>query len=158
MFFGFIKIGIESVISKGKTYKLCKLKEKNTNSSYQGQVSMIKINKISNDDVQQISTNIGKIKKLKHPSLLKFIGYSPNDFKKQLKPVIVTEFPLNGSLSNLLELSRINDVIENWNETKKLMIIFGIATAFSYLHSNGISMIFFYQKSVILDYQHFLII
>ena len=83
--------------------------------------------------------NWKKIRKLNHPCLLKFVGYSPINFKKQLKPVIVTENFSNGSLSNILEVERIKKAnIQGWNETKKLINIFGIASGMSYLHSHEI--------------------
>ena len=44
---------------------------------------MNKVKIISDDDIQIISNKNKKIKELKHPSLLKFLGYDPFDFKKQ---------------------------------------------------------------------------
>lgn len=69
---------------------------------------------------------------------MKFIGYSPTDFKNQNKPVILTEFQLNDSLQRILELERKGEKVKGWDDTKKLINIFGIASAMAYLHSYNI--------------------
>ena len=91
---------------------------------------MFEINEIKNNELDKLMQDLNDIMKLNHPSLLKFIGYSPTDFNKRSKPVIVTEYSLNGSLKN------INDEI--MNDTIKLIIIYGIASGMSYLHSKNI--------------------
>ena len=58
--------------------------------------------------------------------------------KKQRKPVIVTEYATNGPLSLILENERNNENIPGWDDTKKLINIYGIASGMSYLHSQGI--------------------
>lgn len=78
------------------------------------------------------------ISRLEHPSILKFIGYSPIDFNKKQKPVIITEFSINGSLGELLELERMKKKIKGWDDTKKLICIYGIAKGMAYLHSHDI--------------------
>lgn len=74
--------------------------------------------------------------KLNHPSILIFKGYSPINFKKKRKPVIITEFASNGSLDDLIQLERKSKPI--WDSTRKLIIIYGIASAMSYLHLHDI--------------------
>ena len=69
-------------------------------------MTMFKISKLSKSEVDKLKNELEYIAKLNHPCLLKFVGYSPIDFKKQLKPVIVTDYFTNSSLSNLLELDR----------------------------------------------------
>ena len=70
--------------------------------------------------------------------MLKFIGYSPIDFKNSPKPVIVTEYSPNGSLYDILQFERLNNSIQGWDETKKLINIYGIASGMSYIHSHDI--------------------
>lgn len=76
--------------------------------------------------------------KLDHPNILKFIGISPFDFEKKPKFTIITELAANGSLENVLELERHGLSPSNWNDTKKLIIIYGIASGISYLHEHDI--------------------
>lgn len=48
----------------------------------------------------EINTNF----EINHPSFLKYIGYSPVDFKNRSRPVIITECPSNGNLTDIFEL------------------------------------------------------
>ncbi|KAK8840978.1 Ras- protein Rab-10 [Tritrichomonas musculus] len=43
---------------------------------------------------------------LDHPAVLKFIGYSPNNFENQPFPVIISEYATNGTLSRIIDLER----------------------------------------------------
>lgn len=76
--------------------------------------------------------------KLNYPSIVKFIGYCPTDFNKKPKPVIISEFLSNGSLEDILNLERKGLCKENWDDTRKLINIYGIAKAMSYLHAHNI--------------------
>ena len=99
---------------------------------------MIKTTNLLDKDLTKFSNELETILKLNHPSLLKFIGYSPIDFKNNRKPVIVTEYSSNGSLYDILQIERLNNPIQGWDETKKLINIYGIASGMSYLHSHDI--------------------
>ena len=75
--------------------------------------------------------------KLNHPSVLNFVGFSPIDFKKRPRPVIITEYASNGTLEDLI--LKKNPQLDNYyDDTRKLIIIYGIASAMSYLHSHNI--------------------
>ena len=71
--------------------------------------------------------------KLNAHSILKFVGYNSNDFKDKPKPTIITEFARNGSLYFAIEKERKGLFIDGWNNTKKLINIFGVAYGMSYL-------------------------
>lgn len=62
-------------------------------------ISMFNINQISESEMNSLANELNKISNLNHPCLLKFIGYSPIDFKKQRKHAIITEYFSNSSLS-----------------------------------------------------------
>ena len=75
--------------------------------------------------------------KLNHPSIIKFIGYSLMDFKNRSKPVIILEYASNKLLEDYFyEESDLN--ISNFSDTQKLIIIYGIASGMSYLHSHDV--------------------
>ena len=139
------------LIMKSDIYKSYKVKSKETGSSYLCKISMIKISNFSKDDLIKLSREVNLISQLNHPSFLKFIGYSPINFKHQNKPVIITEFPMKGSLFNVLEKVRKKRNVLNWNDTKKLIIIYGIASGMSYLHSNNVIHRDLNPKNVFLD-------
>ncbi|KAK8870912.1 hypothetical protein M9Y10_008825 [Tritrichomonas musculus] len=128
----------QSLINKADVSKLYKFKEIETGQIFAGQMSMIKTKKLTKEEISHLSSAISIISNLNHPSILKFIGFSPFDFKKQRKPVIVTEYVSNGTLSDILDIERNHSSISGWNETKKLINIYGIASGMSYLHSFGI--------------------
>lgn len=69
---------------------------------------------------------------------MKFIGFSSKNFKNKPKPVIVTELISNGSLKDIIELERNSCCHPDWDDTKKLINIFGIASGMKYLHSKNI--------------------
>lgn len=118
-FLDLTKFERKEIINKSDSSKIYKFKEIETGHIFAGQMSMIKIGQISKTEIDELKKVLNDISKLKHPCLLKFFGYSPIDFKKQPKPVIITEYFSNGSLSNILELERNQQPIEQWNFTKK---------------------------------------
>lgn len=85
-----------------------------------------------------IINEVNLISALNYPALLKFICYSPISFKKQSRPAIVTDYASGWNLANVLELERNCLSKTGWNDTKKLINIYGIASALKYLHQNNI--------------------
>lgn len=78
---------------------------------------------------------INIISKLNYPSILKFIGFNSRNFNGKPKPTIITELSSNGSLDKIIEMERMSCGNPNWDDTKKLINIFGIAAGMAYLHS-----------------------
>ena len=65
-------------------------------------------------------------------------SFSPVDFTNKPKPVIVMDTFENATLKDVLEIERNDQSIPEWNKIKRLINIYGIASAMSYLHSQGI--------------------
>ncbi|KAK8837065.1 hypothetical protein M9Y10_037114 [Tritrichomonas musculus] len=128
---------LQNKIGSGSFGKVYKVKDKKTGKILVAKISINKIEKDSTSQLHDISREVNIISKLNHPSILKFIFYSPFDFKKKPKPVIITEFASNGSLDELIRKSQ-NSASFNFDMTHKLIIIYGIASAMSYLHSHDI--------------------
>ena len=84
-----------------------------------------------------ISREVSILSQLNHPSVLKFIHFSATNFKGRKKPVIITEYAPNGTLKDFIELDQSNTNF-NWDDTRKLIVVYGIASAMSYLHSHDI--------------------
>lgn len=126
------------LITKGDNYKIYEVKNKETGTVYSAKVSTIKVNRLTRDELIHLSREVGIISQLSHPSFLQFVGYSPINFKKKSMPVIISELPINKSLSNLVEMERKHKKIPEWNDTKRLINIYGIANGMSYLHSHKI--------------------
>lgn len=73
-----------------------------------------------------------------HPSLLKIIGYSKAkiDDDNELKVIVITEYFSNGILSDYIRSEKVGQPKNGWNNTKKLISIYGIASGLLYLHSH----------------------
>lgn len=138
---GFIdlnKFDKKKLIGEGSFGRVYTVEEKSTKQIYSAKISKQKIDKNSPKEMLSMSREVNIISKLQHPSILKFIGYSPKDFHKKSKPVIITEYSTNGSLGNILELEKMKKKIKGWDSTKKLICIYGIAKGMEYLHLHDI--------------------
>lgn len=60
----------------------------------------------SKDTIRNLVREVNIICKLNYPSIIKFIGFSLNDFEGNSKPVLIAEYMPNGSLSDLIEQER----------------------------------------------------
>lgn len=125
-------------IGKGGFGKVYIIQKKSSKKFYAAKISIQKLENPSAKEMRDISREVNIMSKLQHPSILKFIGYSPIDFKNNSKPVIITEFSQNGSLEDVLELERGTKTVPGWDNTKKQITIYGIAAGMEYLHSHGI--------------------
>ena len=124
------------LIGKGSFGEVYKVKEKKTD-----QIFAAKIQKAMLDDkeiIRGLIREVNIISKLNHPSIVKFIGFSPIDFGNDPRPVIITEYITNGTLTEQILLERRGVASDKWNDTTKLIILYGIASAMSFLHSNKI--------------------
>lgn len=123
-------------ISSGSFGEVFKIIDKKTGEIYAAKISHITINDPKSIIliVREVNINAG----INHPSVIKFIGYSPNDFNHESKPVIVTQYFKNGSLLDIINLERQSRSVDGWDDTKKLLTIYGIASGMSYLHSHDI--------------------
>lgn len=130
-----------------------KAKDKKTKQLY----SMTICENISDKTKEQIFENINIHSNISHPSINKLIGFSREDLENNYNPVIITEFEPNGTLQNLIDKSKIKQqkFDEPWDFTKKFINIYGIASAMSYLHKNGIIHRSLNTKSVFLDKDYY---
>lgn len=123
-------------IGRGGFGKVFKIRDKLTKTKiYAAKVSIDK----SVDQKSQIyiMSEIETGSKIKHPTILKFIGYNLYDFNRKSRPTIITEYMPRGSLMQLFNSVRRKNVPDNWN-TKRYIISLGIVLAMKYLHSNKI--------------------
>ena len=109
------------------------------------------INWILAHNITNFCTEVNTMHELNHPSLLKFIGFSSVNFKNEPYPVIVMENASNNSLRRMIEIERQNRSDSIFNDTKKLINIFGIASGLAYLHSKDIIVGDLELKNIFLD-------
>ena len=112
--------------------------EKQTGNKYLAKSLLPKIYELNKEEMTFYCRGANIYCQLNHPSILKYVGYSPIYFDDDPSPVIITEYAENRTLFNLLSSLRENEPNSNWNDTKKLINIYGIASAMSYLHSHDI--------------------
>lgn len=133
----------QGIISKDNYKKVYEIIDKRTGMKYVAkQINKLYLN-------HSIELNI--IAQLHHPSVVKFIGYSPTSFKNKNNLVIVTELCPNRTLEDILQLVNNNEIVPEWTETKKLICIYGIASVLSFLHSNKITYLDLKPDNIILD-------
>lgn len=128
----------QELIGKGSFGTVYKVKDKKTGNIYAAKISKSYLTQCSDDDVKNLEREINIISKLDHPGILKFIGYTKFNFNRKPKPTIITEIITNGSLEDILELERKSRGNPKWDDTKKLINIYGIASAMAYLHKRDI--------------------
>ena len=74
----------------------------------------------------------------RHPTIIKFIGYSKIDFHHENNVTIIMELAKNGSLEDVLKNIRSSHGPINYTNTTRQIIITGIARAIKYLHDRDI--------------------
>lgn len=119
----------------GEVYKI---KEKETDQLYAAKISQTPITSNSQAEILNLSREVNNNASMIHPTILKFIGYSSTSFNNEPNPVIISEYTSNGSLSNVIDLERHESSEIIWNDTKKLINIYGISSGMKYLHENKI--------------------
>ncbi|KAK8871873.1 hypothetical protein M9Y10_007618 [Tritrichomonas musculus] len=128
----------KSKIGGGSFAKAFTVIDKNTKEIFAAKILRFDVNQISRDEMIGLSNEVNIMSKLNHPSIIKFIGYSPVDFKNRQKPVIFLEYATNNSLKDIIQLERQSASKLKWDDTKKLINIYGIASGMLYLHSHDI--------------------
>ena len=125
-------------LGEDESSKFFKIRDKKKGHFFQAKISFReKTNKTINIK-EYVKREINLMSKIEHPSILKFLGYSPKNFKGKDKSVIVTEYATNGSLFNMIQFEKQGRAPCGWNDTKKLICLYGIASGMSYLHRHQI--------------------
>lgn len=93
---------------------------------------------IDSQNIKNLTREIVIFSHISHPAAIKYFGCSMKDFNNENHLVIVSEIAENGSLEQIIRLERKKESPSNWNDTKKLINIYGIASAMRYLHSKCI--------------------
>lgn len=132
------KFSKQSFINEGSFGKVYKVIEKETGKVFAAKISQNNVDDDQKSLLINLKREIGIMSQLNHPSILKFIGYSPIDFDNEPKPVIISEYSPNGSLANLIALESQSRSLPMWDDTKKLITLYGISSAMSFLHSHNI--------------------
>ena len=121
------KYKIEFLIKNTKNYKVYSIISKDL-KKYMAEFYYKEINCFNKNEIINFTRKLNIISQINHPSIISFVGFSSIDFNNKIKPVILTEYlPFLDVLDRRLQ-----------DDTKILIIVYGIASAMSYLHSNNI--------------------
>ncbi|KAK8839443.1 hypothetical protein M9Y10_031797 [Tritrichomonas musculus] len=131
---------IISKIGEGGFSQVYRVKDLKDGHYYAAKVANFMVNE-ETKDLQQthlLFREVNLMSLLNHPAILRFIGYYSTNFDEDPVPTIITDLATNGSLRNLIEMESLGLSHKNWDITKKLIIIYGIASGMTYLHSHNV--------------------
>lgn len=139
-FFDINQLIVEKELGSGAFGNVYSAKCKENSQTYAVKVSKIKVNEETrySDETLSIFREINLMSSFNFPTILKFIGYSPTNFKGIYYPTIIMEFCPKKTLADIIDLENKGLSPEGWNETKKLISIYGIAAGMKYLHKQNI--------------------
>lgn len=138
-------------IDEDNIYKLYNVISKSNKESFTAKISKFEIHKLTCDEKNHFSQDLQIISQLNHPLFFNVIGYSSIDFNEKRRPTILFDFKSNIRLSKILNLNLKEQTILGWNDTTKLICIYGIAFEMSYLHSLNIIHRNLNSASILLD-------
>lgn len=132
------KYNILEKISIYQDSTVYKIKDKITGKNFAAKIYNESSSKKSEKENLSFKNELKIMTMMNHPNIIKFIGYSPIDFQKKEKAVIITEFLSNKTLAYTIEKESKGLAPSFWDETYKLIIIYGLAKTMACLHEHGI--------------------
>ena len=131
---------IVNKLGEGSFSKVYRVKNIKTNNYYAAKICKFMIDEETKDSPEALSLfrEVNLMSLLNHPSVLKFVGYYSVNFEEDPLPTIITELSTNGSLRDIINLESQGLSPDEWNSTKKLINIYGIASGMSYLHAHNV--------------------
>lgn len=123
------KLGLVGQGSYGQVYRIQNKKS--------GNIYSIKIF-LSKDSSKQVQNETAIYSHIDHPCIAKCYGMSPCNFDDEPLPGLILDYYKNGSLDKIVDSMREGLPITGWNNTKTLILLYGIAAGTAYLHSKNI--------------------
>lgn len=141
----------QETIYDGDMFQIIKSVDKKNGHSYSIKSYKTKLEKYNIEMLNDLYQEIDIFSSLNYPSIIKYCGYSPNNFDKESRPMIFMDFASNKTLYTIFKMQD-DKIVNNFlDDTKKLIIIYGIASSMSYLHSNNIVHRNLWPGNVFLD-------
>ena len=99
------KFSITHLIGQGGFSNVHRVKDKKSGEFYTPKVSKFMVDEDTKETPEKLSLfhEVNLMPLLNHPSILKFIGYCPNNFDDDPCPTIITELSINRSLRNIID-------------------------------------------------------
>lgn len=115
--------------------EIYKVQEKDTGEIYTANISRPEEKKKDSKAFKRI---ISILPQLNHPSILHFIGYSKFEQDGKSYSAVITDYFSNGTLKDSIAAEISGNPVQGWNDTKKLITIYGIASGMAYMHSKNV--------------------
>lgn len=127
-------------IGSGAFAVVYKIFDKTNKKIYAAKISNDEVNlsTIKSEEILLLFREVNVLASFNHPAIIKFIGFNVVSFNNMHNPIIITEYAKNESLRKVINLETQGLSLQGWDDTKKLINIYGIASGMMYLHSHNI--------------------
>ena len=115
---------------------VCQVEERDTGKLYAAKVINCGDDEELCDEI--IEHDIRVKMHIKHPTIIKFIGYSRYDFHEEHNITVIMELMKNGSLADVIRNIQNKNIPKNYTNTSRQMIIIGIAKGMKYIQERQI--------------------
>lgn len=141
-------------INKGGFGVVYLIKNLKTGHYLAAKVNQLNTKKSLDRQLEYISREIGILIRFRHPTIITFYGFSLNDFFGTKNPTILLDYMPKGSLADVLSKERHGHCPAGYNNTKRQMILAGIAKGMMVLHDNFVIHRDLKPGNVLLDDQY----
>ena len=124
-----------SLVCGSNTSKVYKVEEKNTDRIF---IEIVYYFDETSRIYKYFLSQLAFISNFSYPIIIEFLGIDQSNFNQEKHLVFITEFISDITLNQLIQNEKTGKQQENWNFTKKLINIYGIASSISYLHRQNI--------------------
>lgn len=144
---------IKKQINENDYWKNYLIEDKKTKNIYFAQISKASVEDQTNQ--KDFFTDIEMYSKISHPAITSLCGFNLLDFHQDLHPTYITEYIPNGSLDKMMEKVRSLNSPNELTDTKRYIILLGIALGMNYLHFDGIIHNNLQPSTVLLDSNYY---
>ena len=127
---------IIELFKKTNFYTSYLVENKENNMKFIAKSYSFELSNLLRHEIINFCTEVNIIAQLNHPTILKLINYIPINFDNQPKPVVIVE-NYQETLYHVFKTIK-KYVIPKWDDTQKLITMYGIASGMAYLHSHDI--------------------
>lgn len=127
----------------------------NKNTGVKAAAKVISVDKNESQYKLMVNREIRIMIRYQHPSIIKFYGYSIKDFDDQDNVTIFMEYAEKGSLEDILQQFQVGKIDSNFTNTKRQIILIGIARGMMFLHQHNIIHRDLKPGNILLDQNYF---
>lgn len=127
------------IIGNGSFGTVFRVQEKSSGKLFAAKIFKNVYSKNDNKvDLKQVTREASVYSKIQHPAVARYYGVSPFDFDNEPFPCLILDYYKNQSLRSLIYDQEAGKCPPEWNNTKILINLYGIAAGVAFLHSKNI--------------------